>query len=332
MKRLRNQEDRLHKVGIVIPAFRVRNQIVPLLESIDSSIAEICVVDDLCPENTGKFVEECTQDGRVTVLYHNLNKGVGGAVKTGYTFLRSKNIEIIVKLDGDGQMNPREIGRLIQPIVTGQADYTKGNRFFSLTSVLKMPRIRLMGNILLSFLSKASSGYWSTFDPNNGFTAIHRSVLERIDLEKVSDRYFFESDLLFRLNLCRAKVEDVPMHAQYAGEPSSLNLWKASLEFPYKYFRNMIKRIFLVYFVQDFSLPSLQLIGGVTFMFSGSLLGISNFIRSQRLGIETPPGTLILFALLMFFGFQLLVGFLSYDVESVPKKSIIRKFPSSNNN
>jgi dolichol-phosphate mannosyltransferase len=310
------------KVGIVIPAFRVRNQIMPILKSIDSSIAEICVVDDYCPEETGRYVEENMEDKRLTVIYHDTNKGVGGAVKTGYKYLLSKKVGIIVKLDGDGQMNPQNIHGLIYPILEGCADYTKGNRFHSLSSILKMPKLRLIGNVLLSFLSKASSGYWNLFDPNNGFTAIHVKVLERVDLWKVSDRYFFESDMLFRLNLCKARVEDVPMEAQYGGEPSSLKLWKSALEFPYKYFRNMVKRVFLVYFIRDFSLPSLQLLGGATLMLVGSLLGISNFVRSQNLGIETPTGTLILFALFMFFGFQLLISFLTYDVQNVPKEVI----------
>lgn len=312
------------KIGVVIPAFRVKNQILHVLNSLDKAITHICVVDDACPEGSGKYVENNCDDDRVVVLYNQNNAGVGGAVKEGYRYFLEHEVDVVIKIDGDGQMDSRLIPQLVTPILNGEADYTKGNRFYSLQSVQTMPKIRLIGNIVLSFLSKAASGYWNIFDPNNGFLAINSSVLRQLDLNQISNRYFFESDMLFRLNLIRAKVVDIPMTAHYGDERSNLSIWKALFEFPYKHLRNLIRRIFVTYFIRDFSIPSIQLTLGVLFTFMGSVIGIHNYLRSQELGISTAPGTLILFALLMFIGVQLLMSFVSHDIQNVPTRPVSR--------
>jgi dolichol-phosphate mannosyltransferase len=309
-------------VGVVIPAYRVRAQILSVLNSLGPRVDQICVVDDACPEKTGQIVEQQFHDKRVTVLYHPTNQGVGAAMKTGFKELLLRDVDVIVKLDGDGQMDPTYINDLVDPIVNGLADYTKGNRFRFLEGIHQMPKIRYLGNIGLSFLSKASTGYWNLFDPNNGFVAISNPVLRQINLEKVSQRYFFESDMLFRLGLMRAKVLDIPMKARYGNEKSNLSVLKASIEFPLKHLKNLIKRIFLVYFVKDFSFPSLQLILGTLLTFSGATIGLYNFSKSQELGMSTAPGTLILFVVLFLTGVQLLLGFISHDLQSVPNRTI----------
>ena len=313
------------KVGIIIPAYKVKEKILDVITSIGKEVSEICVVDDGCPENSGRAIQQYINDPRVVVLFHNKNKGVGAAMKTGFNYYLDRDIDIIVKMDGDGQMKSRDLKSLIFPLVSREADYSKGNRFFSIESMRRIPKIRLFGNVILSFFSKAASGYWNIFDPNNGFVAIRKPVLREINFSKVSNRYFFESDMLFRLYLLGARVVDVPIVANYENEKSSLSLWKASVEFPLKHFRNLIKRIFLTYFVKDFSLPGLQLLFGSLFLFSGSVLGLLSFLRAQEQATSTPPGTLILFALLMFFGFQLILGFISYDVQNVPKRATSRE-------
>lgn len=309
-------------VGVVIPAYKVSAHILSVLSSLGPEISQICVVDDACPEQSGRIVEREFLDDRVTVLYHDTNQGVGAAMKTGFREILKRDVDVIVKLDGDGQMDPTYIKDLVTPIINGLADYTKGNRFRFMESIHHMPKIRYLGNIGLSILSKASTGYWNIFDPNNGFVAISAPVLREINLDKVSRRYFFESDMLFRLSLIRAKVLDVPMRARYGDEKSNLSILKASIEFPMKHLRNFFKRILILYFIRDFSFPSLQLLLGTSFTLSGSIIGLYNFFRSQELGVNTAPGTLILFAVLFLTGVQFLLGFITHDLQSVPNRTI----------
>lgn len=309
-------------VGVVIPAYKVSKQIMSVLGSIGPEVDRICVIDDACPEESGRLVERESLDKRIKVLYHSENQGIGAAMKTGFRELLSQNMDIIIKLDGDGQMDASYIHDLIDPIINGMADYTKGNRFRLMESINQMPKIRYLGNIGLSLLSKVSTGYWNIFDPNNGFVAISAPALREINLDRVSQRYFFESDMLFRLSLIRAKVLDIPMRARYGDEKSNLSVAKASFEFPLKHLRNFFKRIFVLYFIRDFSFPSVQLIFGTLLTVSGSIIGLQSYFRSQELGVNTAPGTLILFAVLFLTGIQFLLGFVSHDLQSVPSRTI----------
>ena len=309
-------------IAVVIPCYRVKNSIIELIGSIPPYVSHIIVVDDRCPDGTGKFVESNAQDKRVRVLYNDQNLGVGGAVKTGYRFALSANADIIVKLDGDGQMDPTLISGLIEPIKDHRADYTKGNRFFNIENIKNMPKIRIFGNLVLSFFAKFSTGYWRIFDPNNGFTAVTSSVLRQLDLEKVDNRYFFESDMLFRLNLARAVVIDVPMEAKYGSEVSNLNVKRATGEFPIKHTRNFFKRVAYTYYLRDFTLPSLELPIGLALTLFGTTLGLFNFIQSQNLNQETAPGTLILVSMSILVGIQLVLSFFAYDIDSSPSNPI----------
>src|SRR5690606_39267104 len=181
-------------VAVVIPCFRVRKHRPTLLPQIGPEVSRIYVVDDCCPEHSGTSVLESCTDPRVQVLFHKENRGVGAAVLTGYQKAIQDGHDVIVKIDGDGQMDPALIPNFIEPIIQGQADYTKGNRFFNLENLESMPTIRLFGNAILSLLTKLSSGYWSLFDPTNGYTAIHSEVARLLPLDKISQRYYFETD------------------------------------------------------------------------------------------------------------------------------------------
>ncbi len=309
-------------IAIVIPCYRVKKAIIDLIESISPDISQIIVVDDGCPEGTGKFVESNSQDKRITVLHNGQNLGVGGAVKTGYRFALDANADIIVKLDGDGQMDPSLIPSLIQPLKDGRADYTKGNRFFNIENIKNMPKLRIFGNLVLSFFAKFSTGYWRIFDPNNGFTAITSSTLRQLDFEKIDNRYFFESDMLFRLNLARAVVVDVPMEAKYGSEISNLSVKRAASEFPIKHSRNFFKRVAYTYYLRDFTLASLELPIGLGLTLFGMTSGLINFIQSQNLNQETAPGTLILVSMSILVGIQLILSFFAYDIDSSPSNPI----------
>ena len=305
-------------IAVVIPCYKVSAHICQLIRQIGEDVNAIFVIDDCCPENTGKLVESNCTDPRVTVIFHINNQGVGGAVMTGYQAAIRAGAEVIVKLDGDGQMNPALIPAFIAPILRSEADYSKGNRFFDVETAQQMPIVRLIGNVGLSFLTKLSSGYWNLFDPTNGYTAISAKVAERLPVDKISQRYFFESDMLFRLNTMRAVVIDIPMYALYAQEKSNLSVSRELPRFLLKNLRNLGKRIVYSYFIRNFSYASLELFFGLLFLGFGIFFGLFNWIELSRHGALASAGTVMLAALPIIMGLQLLLGFINYDMTNVP--------------
>ena len=281
-------------------------------------------MDDCCPEYSGQLLAEKNRDSRVTIIHHASNQGVGGAVMSGYRAALTEDMDVIVKVDGDGQIDPSLIPDLIAPILAGDADYSKGNRFFDLDGLRTMPRTRLIGNAALSFMSKLSTGYWNIFDPTNGFTAIHRDVALRLPLEKISRRYFFESDMLFRLNILRAVVVDVPMAAQYDNEVSSMNIRKIAGEFLLKHLRNFWKRVFYNYYLRDMSLASIELPLGVALFMFGTAFGSYHWWLSMNSGLVSSAGTVMLSALPIILGLQFVLAFLSHDIRSIPSRPLQR--------
>lgn len=307
-------------ITVVIPAFRVSDKIKNVVASFGDNVHHIIVVDDKCPEESGKLVEEWSNDARLKVLYHEKNKGVGGAMKTGFVEALRIGSDIIIKLDGDGQMDARFIPQLIEPILSGKADYTKGNRFHNPRFIKRMPKLRLFGNSCLSLINKFVTGYWSIMDPTNGYVSISATKLEEIELDRLSDRYFFESDLLFRLSLHSAVVEDVPMPAIYEDETSSLNIGKVIVTFIPKYINRYFKRIFYLYFIRDFNAGTIQLTFGLLLFFSGIIFGSYHWFKSVSEHVYASAGTIMLAGLPIILGFQLLLGFLLYDINNQPKR------------
>ncbi|MCM0034314.1 MAG: glycosyltransferase family 2 protein [Burkholderiaceae bacterium] len=312
------------RVAVVIPAYRVTQHISEVIHGIPESVWGIYVVDDACPDKTGKYVESVITDPRVRVLYQPINQGVGGAVMAGYQAALADNADIIVKVDGDGQMDPALIADFIAPIISGEADYTKGNRFYDLEKIRSMPGVRIFGNAVLSLLTKLSSGYWNLFDPTNGYTAIHADACKHLPFHKISKRYFFETDMLFRLNTLRAMVVDVPMDAKYGEETSHLKISKIMGEFLYKHTRNFGKRIFYNYFLRDLSLASIQLVLGLLLTFFGVVFGGYQWLISADVGIPASAGTVMVAAMPLLIGLQLILSFIGYDIASVPRRPIHR--------
>ena len=310
------------KIAVIIPCFKVSAHILGLLGRIGPEVWRIYVVDDCCPEQSGSLVQQGCQDPRVRVLTHSANQGVGGAVIRGYEEAMHDGADIAVKLDGDGQMPPELIRFFVEPIVRGTADYVKGNRFFALEFLNSMPRLRVLGNAALSFISKAASGYWNLMDPTNGYTAIHVGVLKLIPLDKLDRRYFFESDMLFRLNTIRAVVVEVPMHSVYGDERSSLKIMRVLVEFPLKFSVRVFKRIIYNYFLRDFNVCSLELLAGIALLALGTGFGVYHWYLSSMLQVPATTGTVILAALPIILGVQLVLAAISYDVANVPKRPL----------
>jgi glycosyltransferase involved in cell wall biosynthesis len=315
------------RVAVVIPSYKVIRHVVAVIAAIPPMVWRIYVVDDACPDGSGKFVEANVIDERVKVLYNPENLGVGGAVMTGYQAAIADDADIIVKVDGDGQMDPRLIPYFVAPILAGDADYTKGNRFFNLEEIRAMPTVRLLGNAVLSLMTKLSSGYWNIFDPTNGYTAIHADVAKHLPFRKISRRYFFETDMLFRLNTLRAVVVDVPMDAKYGDEVSNLKIsFKMTAEFLWKHTRNFCKRIFYNYYLRDMSLASIELPLGLMLLLFGIVFGSYQWLVSSQEGLPTPAGTVMLAAMPILMGMQLVLAFLGFDIASVPKQPRHRKY------
>jgi len=307
------------KVAAVIPCYRERTNILGVLEKFPGAVDYLIVVDDACPDHTGDFVRENCSDDRITIIRHDQNTGVGGATLSGYQKALELGADVIVKVDGDGQMDPKMIPSLIQPILRQQADYAKGNRFFRLTGLSQMPKLRLIGNLALSFASKMSSGYWKIFDPTNGFTAIHAKVARELPLDKIDPSYFFESDMLFHLNITRAVVADVPIQAIYGDESSSLKISRILLPFMGKHVGNLFRRIFYSYFLRDFSIASIELVAGILLLAFGGIVGFAGWYESVSTGIPAATGLIILAALPFLIGAQLIISFLNFDVQNQPE-------------
>jgi len=314
------------RIAVVIPAYKCKEYIVDVVSEIPEMVWRIYVVDDACPEKSGDTVNMHVNDPRLCLIYNDTNQGVGGAVMTGYRAAIDEGADIIVKIDGDGQMDPSLILQFVLPILHGEADYTKGNRFYNLEEVSSMPTVRLFGNAVLSLMTKISSGYWNIFDSTNGYTAIHTDVAKHLPFKKISQRYFFEIDMLFRLNIHRAVVVDIPMSAKYGEEVSNLNISKIIGEFLFKNMRNFLKRIFYNYYLRDMSLASIELPVGLSMLFFGVGFGSYHWYLSSQLGSLTAPGTVMLAAMPVLLGLQLILAFIGSDIASVPKRVLHQKY------
>tara|TARA_B110000503_G_scaffold143436_1_gene244858 strand:- start:1854 stop:2804 length:951 start_codon:yes stop_codon:yes gene_type:complete len=314
------------KIHVVIPSYKVERHILDVISRIGPEVKRIWVIDDCCPNGSGKLVESKVKDKRVSVINNEVNLGVGGATIVGYRAAFFAGADVVVKVDGDGQMHPEDIGTLVRPILRGIADYSKGNRFDSLDDLRKMPKVRVFGNASLSLASKVSSGYWGVNDPTNGFTAVHRSAIERVDLEKLANRYFFESDLLFRLNLAGAVIQDVSIPARYADEKSSLNIGRVIADFPLKHLKNYLKRVAYRYFLREWSLGTINLLAGIFLTGLGASFGISSFLAAASRDQATSAGQVTFASLAIILGFQLLLSFMSYDIQSEPRNPLQARF------
>jgi glycosyltransferase involved in cell wall biosynthesis len=311
------------RVGVVIPCYQVAVHIAGVLAAIGPECERIYAVDDASRDDTAAHIAaQAARDPRIVLLSLAHNSGVGAAVKAGYQRALADGMTIVVKLDGDGQMAPADIPRLIAPVAAARADYAKGNRFFDVESLHGMPLVRLVGNGALSFLTKLSSGYWNIFDPTNGFTAISADALRRLPFAKIADRFFFESDMLFRLYLACAVVVDVPMPARYRDETSHLRITRILPQFVAGHLRNFLKRLFYHYFIRDFSIASVEVLVGGALLAFGTIFGATEWIVHAQRGEFASGGTIMVAALPVILGLQMVIAFLSYDIAAVPKQPL----------
>jgi len=313
----------VYVIATVIPAYRVERDIETVLQNIPPYIKHIIIVDDASPDSSADLITAAAKkDKRITLIHHTENQGVGGAMISGFRKALELGAQIVIKLDGDGQMDSAHIPALITPLIQGKADYVKGNRFRDFQSLQQMPFIRRLGNLGLSFLTKAATGYWSIFDPTNGYFAIRAELLTQLPLEQIDKRYFFETSMLANLYLLDAVVMDIPIPARYRNETSHLSIRRTLFEFPFKLIATFLRRIVLRYYIYDFSIMSLYLMLGIPLLLFGGIFGGIKWIEYASQNIPAPTGTVMLPTLSVILGIQILLSAIEIDMNSTPRKAL----------
>lgn len=309
------------RIAVVIPCYGVERHIAAVIRSIPPRFAPIVAVDDCSTDRTAEVIG-ALDDPRVVLVRHERNRGVGGAMKTGYDEAMRLGADVCVKMDGDGQMSADDLDALVAPLVAGAADYAKGNRFVDRRALRAMPTARLLGNALLSFANKAASGYWNMLDVTNGYTAITTRMLRHVAFGQLSDRYFFESSMLIELNILGARVADVEMPARYGDERSSLRIGQVMRTFPRLLLRGMLRRFYWRYIIQDFGVVSICTLLGLPLVLFGVVFGGIQWAHSLRTGGTASAGTVFLAALPIILGVQLLLVALVLDVMSSTTRKV----------
>lgn len=241
-------------IAVLIPAYQEERQIAAVLTSIPDWVDTIVVIDDASTDRTSEVVRGCAaSDGRIELITLPKNRGVGGALAEGYGLCVRSGVDVAVTIDGDGQMDIAELEKMIEPIVSGVADYAKGNRLVEMTEWASIPKVRLFGNAVLSLLTKIASGYWGLTDFQSGFTAAGRKALENIDWQRIYPRYGRPNDVVVQANIANCRVMDVPIRALYGvGEQSTMKVRKVVLPILKLLFRRFWERLWIKYVVRDF--------------------------------------------------------------------------------
>jgi len=303
----------------VIPCYNVASHIAAVLAAVPDYVDQVIAVDDGSRDDTLNRLEAAT-DKRVEVVRHDRNRGVGAAMRTGLARGAEAGADLLVKVDGDDQMDLAELSKLLDALVDDpRSGYAKGNRLVDQKALSRMPRLRVIGNFALTFLTKLASGYWYVVDPQNGYLAIRRVVWELLDPARISDGYFFENDMLVGLNILDIPVRDVPIPARYGDERSYLRVRRVLLPFAFLLIRRTIYRVYAKYMLRDFSPIALFLLAGLPLFIWGVVFGAYQWWSHAQEGIATPTGTVIVSVVPLILGFQLLLQALVLDIQNSPR-------------
>jgi len=314
------------RIAAVVPAYKEERMISTVIATMPDFVDHIVVVDDCSPDNTSAVVR-MSNDERLTLIRHEVNQGVGGAIITGHRAAMELGSDINVIMAGDAQMDPGYLPELLEHLTTEGYGFAKANRFFSPESFEGMPKHRVFGNIVLSFMTKLASGYWHLFDPQNGYTAIRTEVLQRLPLERVSRRYSFENDLLIHLNILQVPAIDVPIPAVYGEEASSIRLSKVVPELLSLLTRGFWRRIWYRYVLWSFSPIALLLVLGLLLFGMGLVIAV--WVCFQILGsVVATAATVMLAALPLMIGSQMLISALQLDIQASPSTPTYTPFTS----
>ena len=308
-----------NKIGIVIPYYNASAHIEQVLKKALQYSNHIVIVNDNSPEALPKQIYSLSEF--ITVINLPENLGVGGATKKGFAYFEDiADVEVVIKLDADDQMDTRYIPQLVTPILDNTHDFVKGNRFRDFRALKKMPWGRRFGNLFLSFLSKVATGYWNCFDFNNGFFAISKTSLHLLDKNAIATNYFFETSLIAELYYQRAHIKEIAMPAIYGDETSNMKLFNMPFLFSVNLLKKFIARIWKAYFVYDFNIGTLYIVFGHLLFLAGVLYGGINWYEYASKEILTPLGTIMISALLIILGFQLILQAIQFDIIHTPKE------------
>lgn len=306
------------RVAVVIPAYNAARHIARVVSGIPSFIDHIIVVEDGGTDDTGKILQELIEP-RLTVVHHAVNQGVGGAMVSGFRAAMEHLADIVVKMDADGQMDPAFLPHLLDPLVSEDYAYTKGNRFLCEEHLRTMPRIRLAGNFVLTFLSKLASGYWHVFDPANGYIAIDMAMVGKLPLQRLARGYFFETDMLIQLNVFRARVKEVPVPSRYGDERSSMHLGRVMVTFPLYLLKGFWFRIYERHVLREFSPVAVFWMLGSLLLSWGTGFGAYTWLKSYLTGQVSTTGTVMLSVLPFILGFQLVLQAILIEIQESPR-------------
>jgi len=306
------------RIAAVVPALNEAAHIGDVLRRMPDYVDLIVVVDDGSSDGTSATAE-AVGDPRVQVIRHAQPRGVGGSTIDGMQRALEHGADIVVKVDGDGQMDPTRMDVLLGPIARDGYDYAKANRFLDAHALQQMPVPRLVGNFAMTFLTKLASGYWHVFDPQNGYLAAKASALRALPLAEVATGFFFENDMLIRLNILHLRVKDVPLPAYYGDENSSLRVNRILLTFPYYLARGFCRRVWEKYMLRDFSPIALFWLLGFPLMVGGGVFGAVTWIRSAVSGHPATTGTVMLSVLPFLIGFELILQAIILEIRESPR-------------
>lgn len=308
------------KIGVIIPYYNASKQILRVIKKLPEYINVVIIVDDqsLEPLPKNEILSVINNNTKCHFLTNKINLGVGGATKKGFEYAIKIGIEIVVKVDADDQMDLKFIPNLVNPIIENTTSITKGNRFKNRKALNKMPLIRRIGNVALSFLVKVATGYWHNFDPTNGFIAIKTSVLKEINFSNLSNRYYFETSLLSEFYFQKKQINDISMPAIYSDEKSNMNVFKMIFVFLAKLSKTFFKRIVKEYFLYDFNIGSIYILFGLPMFLFGIIFGTFKWIHHASINTFAPTGTIMIITITIILGFQLLLQAIQYDIFNAP--------------
>jgi glycosyltransferase involved in cell wall biosynthesis len=301
-------------VAVVVPAYDEEALVASTVENIPAFVDRIFVVDDASRDSTAERAQ--TGDGRVEVILHERNRGVGAAIVSGYKRAISEEVDVTCVMAADGQMDPDDLEGLVRPVASGEVDYAKANRLFTGQAWELIPRTRYLGNALLSFLTKIASGYWHVADSQSGYTAVNLETLRLLDLDRVYARYGFPNDMLVHLNVWNRRVRDYPSRPVYGvGERSGIRLRKVVPRISWLLLNGFFWRLKEKYVIRDFHPLVLFYTLGILLFLVGFVLGLIQ-VGLRIAGNELPAATIVLVALLVISGLQLLLFAMWFDMES----------------
>lgn len=302
-----------HSVAVVVPAYNEERHIARVIMTMPDFVDHMIVIDDASTDDTAAAARQ-TRHPCLELISHDKNTGVGGAVVDGHKRAIELGVDIVCIMAGDAQTDPQYLHTLIDPVVDGRCDMAKANRFFSSTSFSGMPRYRVFGNVVLSFANKVASGYWHVFDPQNGYLAVRREVLEAIPLDSIAKGYSLENDFLINLNIVGARVADVPVPALYADERSAIKLRRVIPALLSLLTGGFFRRVFRKYVLWSFSPIALFFFTGLFLVLTG--LAVGAWVVVKTLGEPVAStGSVLLAVGPVLVGVQLLVSGLVLDIQ-----------------